>query len=444
MSTRRIEPRTTGEGVAGTRARAAVALSVTLLLIGCPSTEPGQATLDVSGVVVGRIGQPLSGVGVTVDDATWTVTGADGRFAFEEVATPYDVTTFDAAEGWAHRTVGLTASNLELAPYPVVVEDELAGASTATVAGAFAAPIGAGQRARVCLEGLDRPILGCSTVFEGLSLYEIDAQWMGGPVDATLRAVVFDMDDDGNGSGIAAHGSAPVALDPGGYESADMTLVGLAGEATLEVALDVPVGYPLDGAWAMTARSGGRSSVRGLDANVAGDLITAYVPALVDATHTVYAIASHDDGASVGWVVGAEPDHAAALSLPEPSAPQGPLPGAAGVGTTTPFTIEAPEGQRHLFGFVPQGDGPSLYVATTEATARIPDLSAISEAFVLPPGAGYLWSVSSATGGGASLGLGGGVYGPYGRLANMSMGAGSGPAEDGGIAASAGGAFTLE
>jgi hypothetical protein len=319
------------------------------------------------------------------------VTGADGRFAFEGVATPYDVTMFDAAEGWAHRTVGLTETAVELAPYPPFVEVELAGASTATVEGAFAAPLGAGQRARVCVDGHDRPVLGCATVFAGLALYEIEVQWMGGPLDATVRAVVFDLDDGGNASGVAAHGSAPVALDPGGFGTADMTLIGLAGEAALEVALDAPVGYPLDGAWALTTRSGGRFSVQGPGA-----------------------------------------------------APQAPLPGAVGIGPETPFTIDAPDGQLHVFGFEPQGDGPSLYVSTAATTARIPDLSAISDAFALPSGAGYDGSVASATGGGARLAAGGGVHGPYGRLANASAGGGGGPSENGAIAASAGGAFTLE
>lgn len=308
---------------AGTRARATFALGLTLLLTGCAATGPGAggATVDVDGVVVDRVGQPLAGIGVTVDDASWTVTGADGRFAFDDVVTPYDVTMFDAAEGWAHRTVGLTETDVELAPYPLFVEVELPGASTATVEGAFAAPLGAGQRARVCVDGHDRSVLGCATVFAGLALYAIEVQWMGGPLEATVRAVVFDLDDDGNASGIAAHGSAPVALDPGGLETADMTLVGLAGEATLEVILDAPVGYPLDGAWALTTRSGGRSSVQGPGAAVAGDLITAYVPALLDATHTVYAVAGSGDATSVGWVVGVEPGVPAALSLSAAAAP---------------------------------------------------------------------------------------------------------------------------
>lgn len=64
--------------------------------------------------------------------------------------------------------------------------------------------------------------------------------------------------------------------------------------------------------------------------------------------------------------------------------------------------------------------------------------------FALPPGAAYDGSVASATGGEARLASGGGVHGPFGRLANAAAGGGGGPSENGAIAATAGGAFTLE
>lgn len=407
-------------------------------------------SLEVQGVVVGQLGQPAAGVGVTIDGADAVTTDANGAFTLDGVSVPYDLAVFDEADEWVHQVNGLRTATPEVLPYPLLLGSGLDGTFSATVEGTLSEEIGTDQRGRVCVEGDDRSIAGCTSLFEGATTYGLGVAWLGaGAVPATVHVVVHDLDGDGNVSGVASAGSAQTSLTDGSTETADVTLDVAAAGTTVDLDIVSPAGFDVAAARVMTNLSGGLSSLAGVLDDPTSASHTLHAPAFPGASYLVYGSVEGGDGSqAIGWVPGVAAGGDVTISPPAPPTVQGPADGAVDVTHATTLAIAGVEGHANLFVIAPAGDGPIVAIATLEDSVTLPDLSAVSASLALPASADYSWTVVTSSGFDAgdagALATGGGVLSDYVGLVNALAGFGVGPAEGGDLTISTTRDFTTQ
>lgn len=426
QGTHTIGVRATGPGVT---AEAALTLTVT--------------SLTVSGVVVGLIDQPISGISVAIGtNGPIDLTGADGSFTFTDVAVPYDLHVFHAADGWAQSFLGLRASSPRAVIAPKAFD--FAGLPQTTVEGTLSAAVPASHRAVVCVQGLDEAVYGCDTVSAGASTYSITAVWRTVPtLDVRVRAVMYGLDVDGNTTSVTGHVAVDATLDDLVPETVDLTFGAAPATTTLHPTFVVPAGLTLASA-SVAARLDDLHTHSTPGTSDAATTPALVAPAFVGSTYLVYGTATGGDGSvSVGWHVGLPNGAAPTLELATPPALVAPADGTTGVTTATTFRVNPPTAGLQTFWFYGALPGdPQYYVTTTADQVSIPDLAAYGMA--LPGGAAYAWAVLHTPGltQPDDAVTGPGYYGGYIEMVAAVDGFGGGATENGAITQTSDRAFT--
>lgn len=189
------------------------------LVVGC--TQPTTELIDVQARVIDTDGGPRQGLRVRVADRE-TTTDADGRAAFVDVETPYDLVVarqdmFTLVHGF--RGLDASAPQLHLAdPVFESLAPVLAARTspkTATVTVPLPVVPGPNLYAVACLESGAAPLFGCSAFLPATTTFEVAARWYGPTtIDAKLH-VVYVQTTAGLPSDYVAHyvGEAPDLTD---------------------------------------------------------------------------------------------------------------------------------------------------------------------------------------------------------------------------------------
>lgn len=356
--------------------------------------------LDVNGTVLDGFGGPVEGATVHLAGRPAVTTGEDGSFTFAAVSAPYDLTVADTGVGIAHTYVGLTVSEPRLQSIGALISGSTLESETivsGTLAHAAFVPVPANHRVEVCVEGVDRFALGCDTVIEGESDYEIEnAGWRGSPTASVrVRAVLVETDAAGNPASIKAQAVSGVeTLTDGAPAVVDLTLANTASQASVTLTAVPPSGFSL-ASYGLVSHYTERASfgIGGFDPSPA-TTFPVIAPFFAGASHTAFATAFSNapDSASqsIAWSIDHGSGDAVTLSLPSPPTLVAPADTATGVTTETEFTLVNPSGGLTTLLFQPDASGPVYAVTTAETTAHLPALGSIGLA--LPAGADYTWA----------------------------------------------------
>lgn len=395
---------------------------------------------DVAGTVIDAAGAPLPGATVLLAGRPAVVSGPDGGFEFSGVAAPYDLTVADTVTGVAHTFVGLTTPEPRVQPISALIAASATDAS-ASISGVLShatlVPVPAEHRVEVCVEGVDRAVMGCDALIEGESAYDIaEAGWWGAATASVrVRAVLYQVDADGDPVLIKAQAvSAVTELTDAAAEVVDLTLTATGSQASVTLTAVPPSGFGLNGHGLVSHYTATASfGLRGSGATPTTFPVIA--PFFGGATHTAFATAlSNAPGSSsqsVAWSVGHASGEAVTLAMPTPPTLVSPADTATDVSVETDFTFVNPTGGAATLLVQPAGSGPTYAVTTMATTARVPDLGSIGLA--LPSGAAYTWAVLAShhvTTADEAV-SGDGYLGGFIRLSNALQGTGPGPASDG-------------
>lgn len=407
--------------------------------------------LDVSGVVTGRGGTPLAGYTVYIPGHTPVVSAADGTFAFDSVAAPYDLTVADLTAGGSHTFVDVTTANPVVQPLLAVLgaSSEHSASVSGNLAHGSLVPLPAGHMGYVCVEGVDVSVTGCTTVTASGSTYTLSASWSG---DATrsvrLRAFIATVDGEQEPLAIVASGTVGVFdLTAGDSDLADITLSSSSTQTVIGSTVTVPIGYTLGLRKLVATHSDVASSYLG---DTSGSTLTRDViaPFFSGADYSLLVTAQHNDpttgSTTIAWAAGLTPGDSVSLDLARPAVQLSPPDAATGVTTATEFALSNPDGGVMTFFMNATGGGSSFAVTTEATTATIPNLTAIG--LPLPAAKEYGWTVLTshdvATVDDAVTGSG--YLGEFLRVSEISSGGAPAPTAGGRISAAVARTFTSQ
>lgn len=403
------------------------------------------STLTVQGRVKGSLNQPIAGATVVIAGHGTAVTAADGTFSVEDVTVPYDVTVLNAALGWAHTFVGVSAANPEI--FPLTSLSAPIAVPTATITGDLDAVVPPDHQTYVCVQGTTVPVYGCTTVSEGSSAYTITVNWAeGDSVDVRLRAVEISQDAlSSEPTAITgASASAPFTVTEGGASDVDLVMGGPVAPATFTATVSPTFAAASYNAAAMSHLTDTFTlGITGFGSD--STTINVFAPFFSNATYTVAAGATTAAGASsIEWRTGLAQGAAVELEPPIPPSPIFPADSATGVDNDTAFTVENSGGGTLTFQFNPSLAGPSYAVTTTDPAVTIPDLGL--HGLSLPAATDYSWSVFGSP---EVLDMdqavtGPGYLGAYVEIAYALSLGGPAPTGDGSISLSESRQFTTE
>jgi Carboxypeptidase regulatory-like domain len=389
------------------------------------STQPDAAEqpITVSGRVVDADGEPLVGAGVSIAGMPTVQTAADGTFTFSGVTAPYDVTVVSnvGTVTVAHTFTGLST------PTPRIVPTTELDTETTKLHAAVAGSIGtvpAGQLARVCIEGLDRPVSGCVVVYEGGSTYSIDATWpSGSSVPVRVHALRFAVDAQGAIVDYTAAGSADATLSAGGSPTIDVNLGAAPAEGTLTATVSAPTGAA--GVAALLFAKLGPWLTFPLEQTPGDATARSFVvPLLPGATFSVLAVAAINDQQLAGWEVNLAAGANTTPKIVPPPTLTAPTEGTTGVTNATKFEANNPGGIPLTLYCAPhEASLPMFAVTTTKSSITLPDLGAIG--MPLPSSATYSCGLLAAGTPGAgpdSLVTGDGPIGAYVKMLRVANG----------------------
>ncbi|MDF2696885.1 MAG: Outer rane autotransporter barrel [Labilithrix sp.] len=380
--------------------------------------------ITVSGRVVDADGEPLVGAGVSVAGMPIVQTAADGTFTFSGVTVPYDVTVVSnvGTITVAHTFPGLSTPTPRIVPTSVL--DVAPTKVHATVTGSIGAPVPAGQLARVCIEGLDRPVYGCAVVYEGQNTYEIDATWpSGSSVPVRMRALRLALDTRGATIDFTAEGSKDATLSAGASPTIDVTLGAAPPKGTLTATVSGPPGST--GVAALLFAKLGPWLSFPLEQGPGDATAKSFLgPLLPGASYSVITPAAIGQQQFAGWEVNLAAGASTTPKLVPPPTLTAPAEGATGVTTATKFDVDNPGNiPLTLFCLPSDASNPMFAVTTTKTSFTLPDLSAIG--MPLPSGASYLCGLLSAGNPGDgpdALVAGDGPIGAYAKLQELANG----------------------
>ena len=408
--------------------------------------------LNVNGTVVNGAGEPLAGLTVHIPGHVATVSGADGTFMLDNVVAPYDLTVADPVSNVAHTFVGLTMADPVLQPLGALLGSSLEFSTnvTGSLVHATLVPIPTQHAATVCIEGIDRAVqFGCGSVVAAASSFSLFGQWAGAAsTSVRLRAVIYEVDADGEPTAIVAAGtSGAFTLTDGIVGNQDVTVTSTSSQAVVATTTSVPPGYTHTGRQLIAHHSDFASISLGGSAGAAltRDVIA---PFFVGGDYSLFVTAQSNVPSSgsvtIAWSAGLASGDSVSLSLPRPAVQVSPPDVATGITEATEFTVVNPDGGvvTHVFG--PAGSGTTYVVTTAGTTASIPDLATIGLA--LPATSDYSWvaltlhDVTTMD----AVATEGGYLTQFLLLSNSSSGAGPGPQANGRISTSHTRTFTTQ
>ena len=367
--------------------------SLLALLVACAGPAvPG--TLDVDGRLLDLYGSPVGEVDVIVAGFDPVDVGPDGRFSIEGIVPPYDVTVVSSEDRWAHRFVGLEVAAPRLAPLATLLQRS-STYQVGLVTGSLSPPVASGQIAVVTVSSTTAEAGGRTVYIEGADRYEVRTEWYGGgALDATVRAVLYDVDDAGRSTGVAASGSADVTITDLAIVHRDLVAVPVA-ESSLTLQAVLPDGHHPN--WIVIgARVGEDRSIQYVPTGGPATSATVRVPDLAGSRFLALISSTTYAGIeSYAWRGDLAAGADATLAPPAPPAMLEPLDGAVNVGPGDVFRVAERSDAGHLFTFEPvtPTDGPRFYVSTAAAEARLPDLADVTPDLAVPSGVAYRWRV---------------------------------------------------
>jgi hypothetical protein len=422
-----------------------------IALVACGGGTTGPSTIDVEGTVFGRFGLGLAGLSVAIGDAAPATTDEGGGFLIEGVTPPYDLVVYDPVEAWAHVFAGLSTEAPEVLPFGGLDEGGTLVSYGASVAGDLSEVVAAGHAAVVCVESAERRVSSCTGVDAGFSDYELDPMWLDSTtVNATVRAIVYEVDGNGTSTGVASMGTADVALADGDVVVALDVAMEPVDQGTVDLTIVVPDSWAFDG-FMMSTRFPDRHKTTlvpgGTPPTFSFEVAVADV---AGADHSVFARATSGDAQSWAWRAGLDAaGQPEILTLPTPVAKIQPADGAVDVGAGATFEVVPRPGSGflHVLDPVVPDAGPDVAVSTVEPSLDLPDLASLDPALALPAAEAYEWVVATAGGMGDAndLATGGGILAPYAALELAYDGFfGAEPATSGSFAIGSVSTFTFE
>ena len=405
-------------------------LVLALVACGMPGT-PGTTSVDLDGRATDSLGVGVPNISVAPVGRAPVVTGIDGSFTFADVATPYDLVAFSAADAWAHVFLDLTTAEPEIVPGEAMLGGSFLEGSEATIDLTPDVVVGANQVLVLCVENPALAMSACEDVQPGDPYPEsITAGWYGpGSVDATVRGVVYTLGADDLPSDALRMGTATITVEDGDALPLALATAPVA-DVDVSVNVDVPVGSTLEGLGAIVALPDGRNALRIPFGTPIGTGGTIALPDIAGASVVVAATGSDANGSEI--IVWSDPIALATstvdLTLPEAPALLQPADGAAGIGAGAVFEVQERPGEAYAFLFEPSASGPFLLVSSVEGRVTMPDLADLDPALSVPSGQPYEWGVFafSPVAGADALASGGGPAAAY-TAASLAGGSGFGP-----------------
>lgn len=339
--------------------------------------------LTVRGSVVDILRQPVTGQGVTIDGGAPVVVDADGEFELSGVVIPYDLVLYDLGMTWAHVYEDLTATDLQL-----MTATTAGTSSSTTVSGDLSAPVGANQLGFVCVEGVDKVIMGtCDTIGVGATAYSVTASWREGlAASARVRAWIVDVGAGGEATAYPLQGQTALNLANGVAALADVSLQPGPGAVEVDFTVTPPPGYPL-GSVIVRYQYGEHASIS-FPLGTMSDSFTGVLPDYPGARVTLLGTATSGSGVVYAWETEDVAAGAVDLVMPEHVTQIAPANGAVNVNPSTPFRVDNPSGTPPTYYFA----GPMIYLVTTsENEINLPDLTDIGMPFAAATG--YIWQV---------------------------------------------------
>lgn len=359
-------------------------------------------TSTVDGQLVDAIGQSVSGVEVAIGDATATTDG-EGRFSISGVTPPYDLVTHQLAGGdpVVHQFARLESFDPVVTTAANLLGGVAVAPESATIEGELDTDVPTGSEALVCVEGVGQEVFGCDTVFPQDSdpnHYEVIASWAAG-TSATIRvhALEYEVDSSDAPTNYTAYGVAgDQTVTAGDTVTLDTTYGSLPPTTTASGTIDPPTGFTPSQLSVMADVSDTFSMPVLSAVDPEGETFTVPVPDF-EGSYQVFAVADAGSNATtVAWQPEVTGGSTINLALAVPSSLDAPSDGTAGVDTDTTFSLQNVSADTaNTFVFTPDDANDPLYaVTTTEATATLPDATALGVS--LPSSADYQWAAISA------------------------------------------------
>jgi hypothetical protein len=347
------------------------------------------STIDVHGVVVGRVGAAAN-LTVRIQGHPTVMTDSSGAFTISGVTVPYDVAIVDSANKLAAVHQGLTRPNPTL-----VLPNPLGTMITGAVSGTFSGGK-SGDSTFTTFDSPDTAQMG-NTYAAGVTAFSDSFYWFGSSTTTgTLRA--FQMQLGGNmlPSVFDGYGELPnVVLSNGGSVTGQVISIMTAPpNGALSGSYTVPPGYTVFRGDVCLQASGHHPLGIYFDTTKSSSF--AYViPQITGVTWAIQLVAQ---GPSLSAATAWQPGLAAGTSGLNVTAPSAttlmqPADAATGVGTTAMFSWMSEPSAVYIVSLEPMAAGWVETVFTTATTMTIPDLSALGAP--LASGTSYQWYVST-------------------------------------------------
>lgn len=341
-------------------------------------------SLALVGHVVSLLGTPLANVTAQSQGKT-AVTNAAGNFYLAGLAGPYDLTLSSAADVWTHVYEGLTGDTLTFLPDGAPLPSLGSGSMqfTGSLSGG-SIPVPASHQVRVCAEGVDAIVIGCTTVAAGLSAYSLTTYWFDGSPQVRLHAFEIELDGDKPVDYIA-YGTATATVVDGVAQVLDLTLGAGLSSFDYSVEATVPTGYPTPTLNVLLRLGDHHWSIL---QTVTSTYASVKVPVLDGVSASVLAgsaVGPNDINFGWGQVTTTQ------IAIPDTPVLGAPPDAATNVTSDTAFSAGFAPGQIPTYVWGPQTDGagPTYALTTTRTDVRIPAPDA--GPLALPPGIPYEW-----------------------------------------------------
>jgi hypothetical protein len=347
-------------------------------------------SLTVAGRLVSLFGVPQAGANVRIGTSI-TTTATDGTFTIAGVAVPYDLVVFDGVDVDIHVFRGMTAAAPEVLAAATVFPSV---AFSAMVDGNLPGPVPPGGELRVCAEGLDGRVFGCTAAIPGATSYSLQVTWYD-PGSRALRLHFLMIDQSGGDVAYVAAATLDTTVTDAANVTAHLVadVIVPADTATLSATVMTAAGATVSG-YFVAARLGGRSSMP-INVPILSDgSATLEVPLLGAGTFDVYASASGLGDGAFAWRLGVAADADVDVYVPSPAVLTAPADATTGVTTGTTFATTSGTGM-HTFIF--SSAATTIAVSTMSRSITLSDLADLGVS--LPPSTTFQWSVWTHGGG---------------------------------------------
>lgn len=382
-------------------------------------------SLSVTGRVVTVYDLPVAGLAVGSQGDT-EITNANGEFELTGLSVPYDLSVWNAVDGWLHVFEGLTSDQLVVAP--AFAMGPSGASASATVTGVLSGgviPVAANQTVAVCVEGLDGLAIGCDAVTPTESSYSINVQWLDSPTrQVRIHALQVERDPSGLAVGYQGYATLTTTLSDGVPVVANLDLGSALPTTTVDV--DIDSTDTLIGTLGMV-QLGPELGIAVMVASGSATSVSALMPVISGASYSFAGLVSFSQ---FGWQAGITGSTASVsvAGLPHLTAPADLT---TGVDAMTNFTVTNPTDGPVTFMWQAALGDLSIAVSTMDRSTRLPDLAPYGLAYTA--GADFTWGVIGH--GGTSPEDAVGAYSDYYRLIMILSGASNGLSGEGSLAA---------